>query len=141
MTTVTFICWIGLLIINVVGYFHGYIPIILIVMLIIITILLLRFGKDINDRKRTKKVLTIDEDGIMLYNWYDKSIYRFKWYQIKKVVVTSNAPIDHNWGLLVYTHDKELLFCFSPYYSQFKPKKCIEVLKDCVDVDAKLKIK
>lgn len=100
-------------------------------------ILLIYFYLKIHQTKSQFKELLIDEDKIVLRDWYSRKIYKFKWYQIKKVQVKSNV-YNGGWGLIVYIHDQTLQFMFLPYYWEAKPKKCIKVLENCIDVKSKL---
>jgi len=137
---ITCICWIVMVLFNLFSYFTRGGNYIFVFGFCIATILIIYNWVGMSEKNREIKELIIDVDGIMLYNFLDKKYYTLKWYQIKKIQL--KGPVSNNgWELIVKTKTDNLEFYFSPYYWHAKPKKCIKVIENCVDVKAKLEIK
>lgn len=133
-------CWIGNAFFTIFSLLYGVHGFIFITIQCVGTILFIYCWHGVSEKNRKIKELIINEDGIMLYSWFDKNYYTLKWYQIKSVHVQNRSTSDYGWVLTIHTHNDEMCFMFSPYYWYAKPKKCIKVLENCVDVKAKLKI-
>lgn len=134
------ICWVINVFLNILFYSSGGWVSIFIISQCICTIILIYLGACINEKNRNIKELIIDEDGIFLKEWYTKKGHNLKWYQIKSVQIKYGAFETCNWGMIVYSGNEKLHFLFTPYLFEAKPKNCIKVLKNCVDVKKKLVI-
>lgn len=133
-------CWIVNAFFTIFSLFYGVHGFIFITIQCVDTILLIYILININTKNGLDKKIIVDEDGIFLKEWYSKKEYRLKWYQIKSVQIQNKSTSESGWVLTIHTHNDKMCFMFSPFYWYAKPKKCIKVLENCVDVKAKLKI-